>query len=193
MRRRHCSYPEITHPMMKQHRSRIPCPRARLSLAWLVVVLGSLLLPRGSATAVAWPVPPAAQAEATPARSAPQLQHLARLGVERWRVAGQRGKGVRVAILDSGFRGYREHLGKSLPAHVLARSFRTDGNLEARDSQHGILCGEVVHALAPDAELLLANWQPEQPETFLQAVAWARGQGARVISCSCIMPNWSDG
>jgi subtilisin family serine protease len=118
---------------------------------------------------------------------------LNRLGVDRWLAAGFRGKGVKVAILDSGFRGYRAQLGKALPAEVKARSFRGDGNLEARDSQHGVLCCEVLHCLAPEAELLLANWEPDHPEQFLAAVRWARDQGARIISCSIIMPAWSDG
>ncbi|HWY88397.1 MAG TPA: S8 family serine peptidase, partial [Gemmataceae bacterium] len=76
---------------------------------------------------------------------------------------------------------------------VLAKSFRYDGNLEARDSQHGILCGEVIHAIAPDAELLLANWEPDNPASFLEAVRWAKAEGARILTCSLIMPNWSDG
>src|SRR5207253_1270382 len=94
---------------------------------------------------------------------------------------------------DSGFRGYREFLGKGLPAHVAVRSFRGDGNLEAKDSRHGILCGEVVHAIAPDAEILFANWEPDSPGQFLEAVRWAREQGAQVVSCSVISPGWSDG
>ena len=122
-----------------------------------------------------------------------RAQHLARMLVDRWHQAGQRGKGLKVAILDSGFRGYRDHLGKSLPARVTAGSFRTDQNLEARDSQHGILCGEVIHALAPEAELLLVNWEPDRPDKWLEATRWARQQGARIISCSVIMPSWSDG
>ncbi|HZT80290.1 MAG TPA: S8 family serine peptidase [Gemmataceae bacterium] len=122
-----------------------------------------------------------------------RAKHLARLGADRWHAAGFRGKGIKVAILDSGFRGYKEHLGKALPARVLARSFRSDGNLEARDSQHGILCGEVLHALAPEADLLFANWEPDRSDQFLQAVRWAREQGVKVISCSIIMPSWSDG
>ncbi len=80
-----------------------------------------------------------------------------------------------------------------MPAHVTVKSFRNDGVLESRDSQHGILCGEVLHALAPDAELLFANWEPDRPEKFLEAVRWAKQQGARIISCSLIMPSWSDG
>jgi subtilisin family serine protease len=118
---------------------------------------------------------------------------LERLGVTRWHTVGIRGAGVKVAVLDSGFRGYRSFLGSSLPVNVTARSFRADGNLEAKDSQHGILCGEVVHTLAPDAEILFANWEPDSPQAFLDAVRWAKQQGARVITCSVIMPSWSDG
>jgi len=118
---------------------------------------------------------------------------LARLGVDCWHQAGIRGRGVKIAVLDSGFHDYRSFLGKALPAAVTVQSFRGDGNLEARDSQHGILCGEVVHALAPEADLLFVNWEPERPETLLQAVLWAREHGAKVLSCSLIMPSWSDG
>ena len=36
---------------------------------------------------------------------------------------------------------------------------------------------------------------PDEPSAikFLEAVRWARCQGAQLVSCSCIMPNWSDG
>jgi subtilisin family serine protease len=121
------------------------------------------------------------------------LQHLTELGALRWHAAGYRGQGIKIAILDTGFRGYRAQLGRALPDHVTVHSCRTDGDLEAKDSQHGILCGEVLHALAPDAELLLANWEPDRSDQFLEAVRWARRQGARILSCSLIMPSWSDG
>lgn len=180
---------------------RLPGPLSRREApapAWLAFLLAALLLA---------PVPNrggegAAVGEATPESLAPpqqgdaaalRAQHLARLGAARWHAAGHRGRGITVAVLDSGFRGYRSHLGRSLPAQVRVRSFRHDGNLEARDSQHGILCGEVVHAVAPEAGLLFANWEPETPESFLDAVRWARSQGARIITCSLIMPSWSDG
>jgi hypothetical protein len=120
-------------------------------------------------------------------------QLFARLGVDRWHKAGQFGRGVKVAILDSGFRNYRSFLGKALPDKVTVHSFRLDGNLEARDSQHGILCGEVIHAIAPQAELLFVNWEPERPSSFLDAARWARQQGAKILSCSLLMPSWSDG
>ena len=119
--------------------------------------------------------------------------HLANLGVPRWHEQGGRGQGIKIAILDSGFRDYRQYLGKGLPERVTVRSFRKDRNLEARDSQHGVLCGEVLHALAPEAELLLANWEPDSPHAFLEAIRWAKSQGAKIVSCSLIMPTWSDG
>ena len=103
------------------------------------------------------------------------------------------GRGITVAILDSGFRGYREHLGKELPTSVKAKSFRTDGNLEAKDSSHGTVCAEIIHAVAPDANLVFANWEPDQPGSFLQAAKWAREQGATILCCSIVMPGWSDG
>ena len=115
-------------------------------------------------------------------------QHLDQLGVTRWHRLGCRGQGVKVAVLDTGFHGWREFLGRGLPKQVKA-----DGDLEARASQHGILCAEIVHALAPEAELLIANWDTDVPASFLQAVRWAKEQGARVLTCSVIMPSWSDG
>ena len=119
--------------------------------------------------------------------------HLDWLGVDDWQEAGYGGKGVKILVLDTGFRGYRDYLGKSLPASVVARSARKDGNLEHKDSQHGILVAEVVHAIAPDAEILLSNWDTDSPETFLDAVRWAKEQGVKVITCSVVMPSWSDG
>src|SRR5262245_37837000 len=97
---------------------------------------------------------PATPAAADPGRARSQL--LPRVGADRWHAPGARGRGVKVLVIDSGFRNWRSHLNTALPANVLTRSFRSDAALEARDSQHGVLCGEVIHALAPDAELLFA-------------------------------------
>src|SRR5262245_20546478 len=69
-------------------------------------------------------------------------------GVDAWHRAGVRGGHVKVAILDSGFHGYRDQLGRTLPATVTVRSF-SRGGLEDRASNHGVRCGEVIHALAP--------------------------------------------
>jgi subtilisin family serine protease len=118
---------------------------------------------------------------------------LSRLGVDRWSTTGYRGQGIKVVVLDTGFRGYRNFFGKTLPHTTFSRSFRFDGDMEAKDSQHGIYCAEVIHAIAPEAEIFLASWQPDSPESLIAAVNWARKIGANIISCSVIMPCWSDG
>lgn len=176
----------------------LPPPRRCLAaLAGAVAVL--LLL---GVRAFPWPDEPVSRPQRRGVRPVPlpdpfaglyRIRQLRRLGVDRWHEAGLRGRGLKVAVLDSGFRGYRSHLGRSLPARVTVRSFRRDGNLEAPGSEHGILCAEAVHAIAPEADILLANWEPNYPGRFLEAVRWTVGAGARVLTCSVIMPTWSDG
>jgi len=159
-----------------------PCPR--LCVRVILVATGILSI------AVTRRAEPANWSAASETRVPP---HLARLGIEPWHRAGVRGAGVKVAIIDSGFRGYREHLGKDLPQRIAVQSFHLGGNLEARDSDHGILCADIIHAIAPDAELLFANWEPDRPETFIEAANWCRREGARIVNCSVIVPAWSDG
>src|SRR5690348_7082638 len=114
--------------------------RHRTAFLWVGLLFLAAVL--GRVDAERWQLPsgimaPAAE-EATPDSVSPALpapagweraRHLARLGVSRWHTGGHRGQGVKVAVLDSGFRGYRGQLGKALPAQVRARSFRVDGNL----------------------------------------------------------------
>ncbi len=180
---------------------------ARCAPRPLVLALGLLVVTSGVSRA-AEPladrgngIPATATKQETPSPMSPfeseraTLQHkrFTELGVDRWQAAGFRGQGIKIAIIDMGFRGYRRFLGKALPANLTIRSFRKDGNVEAKDSMHGILCCEEIHALAPDAELLFADWDTERPDEFLAAVHWAREQGARVISTSVVSPSWSDG
>src|SRR5438552_7735704 len=40
-------------------------------------------------------------------------ERLSLLGAAEWHTQGYRGRGVKVAVLDSGFRGYGQHLGKA--------------------------------------------------------------------------------
>src|SRR5262245_59084281 len=69
----------------------------------------------------------------TTADALPQRSELLELmGVRAWHARGWRGRGLKVAVLDSGFSGYQAHLGAALPPTVKTRSFRFDGNLEAK-------------------------------------------------------------
>src|SRR5437899_3326426 len=50
--------------------------------------------------------------------SAERAKHLGLLGVDVWHKAGARGQSVKIAVLDSGFRGYKNFLGKALPSKI---------------------------------------------------------------------------
>ena len=67
-----------------------------------------------------------------------------------------RGQGVKVAIIDVGFKGARHLLG-DMPAPARWRSYDfTDEGIHTDDeSVHGTACAEIVHDMAPDAELYL--------------------------------------
>lgn len=63
------------------------------------------------------------------------------------------GSGVKVAVIDIGFDGYEDLLGTELPANVAHVSFFDDGS--PGQGRHGTGCAEVIHDMAPDAELHL--------------------------------------
>jgi subtilisin family serine protease len=87
---------------------------------------------------------------------------------------------VRVGVLDEGFEGYQRLLNDELPASVTTRSFHSQG-IEAGVA-HGTACAEVVHDMAPEAELYLANF--DSVAGHGQAVDWLVSQQVDVISYS---------
>jgi subtilisin family serine protease len=68
------------------------------------------------------------------------------------------GSGVKVAVIDLGFYGYQNLLGSDLPSTVVAKSFRSDGDITGGGEDHGTACAEVVHDMAPGAQLYLINF-----------------------------------
>lgn len=87
---------------------------------------------------------------------------------------------IRVGVLDGGFEGYQQLLGGELPASVTARSFSARGI--GAGSSHGTACAEIVHDMAPEAQLYLANF--DSITSHGAAVDWLIGQGVDVISYS---------
>src|SRR5260370_11029041 len=115
-------------------------PRLLLALAVLFPVLsGQGPAPAGAtgrSMTAEEATPDSIPGEASAAPALGQARHLAQLGVQRWHDAGFRGQGVKIAVLDTGFQGYKNFLGQALPEQVSVRSFRRDGNAEAKGSQH---------------------------------------------------------
>ena len=96
-------------------------------------------------------------------------------------LAAFKSSGVKVCVLDVGFEGYSDLLGSELPDAVTTHSFTEDGDLEAGEV-HGTACAEIVHDMAPDAELYLANvyWDSD----LIDAVQWIVDQKIDIISYS---------
>ncbi len=92
------------------------------------------------------------------------------------------GAGVGVAIVDEGFQGYQSLLGTDLPATVIAKSFRSDGDITGDSVVHGTACAEIVHDMAPSAQLYLINFQTVNDLT--NAINYCESQNISIISHS---------
>jgi len=90
-------------------------------------------------------------------------------------------QGAKICILDAGFKGYRNLLGTELPSSVITQSFRVDRSITA-DEEHGAACAEIVHDMAPYAELWLVNFETDVEQH--RAVDWIIDQGVEIISYS---------
>lgn len=107
---------------------------------------------------------------------------VATIGADKWQAAGFKGRGIKVGIIDGGFKGYRAGLGTTLPpaAQVTFRSFTL--NKDEGSETHGVAVAEIVHSLAPEASLLLASIEDELG--FAQAVDWLLENKVQIIQIS---------
>ena len=114
----------------------------------------------------------------------PQLHSIVSKGVSvieanSWQNAGWYGQGVKIGIIDSGFQSYSSRLGTELPDSVKIKVFGGDIN----SSYHGTQCAEIIHDVAPGAELYFAVID-DLDSDFYNAADWLKSQGVRIISCS---------
>ncbi len=105
------------------------------------------------------------------------------LNADQWHTAGFTGRGVQIGILDQGFDGYRDLLGRELPEQVVIRSFVAGVEPDATGENHGAAVAEIVHDVAPDAELFLAYYDGGDV-SMGNAVDWLLEQGVPIISHS---------
>ncbi len=105
------------------------------------------------------------------------------IGANLWHDAGIKGQGVKVAIIDGGFKGYQRLLGSELPPaeRVIVRSFNRDEDIEA-DERHGTAVAEIVYDLAPEATFYLVNFDTDV--SLGQAIDFLISEGVQVINTS---------
>ena len=128
-----------------------------------------------------------------------------------WNQAGYAGQGVKVGIIDGGFRGLTSLLETDLPATVVARCYTAVGvftqnlaDCEAvddatlglpfpecgeavqhravRDAAHGTIVAEAIIDIAPEVSLYIAN--PRSRADMQDAVEWMASEGVAVINQS---------
>lgn len=106
---------------------------------------------------------------------------VALINADDWHAAGFTGEGVKVAVLDKGFEGYAALLGSELPGTVVTHSCRVDTDITA-GGNHGTAVAEIVHEVAPDAQLYLVNYDTEVE--FANCVGWLDDQGVHIVNYS---------
>lgn len=100
-------------------------------------------------------------------------------GAQPWHGLGLRGEGQRVAIVDVGFDGIRQLYGGELPRRRHVDRYLSDG--WQRDA-HGTSVAEIVHDMAPEAELALYDFNTDVE--FLEACDRLLANGERLVNAS---------
>ena len=105
-----------------------------------------------------------------------------------WNQAGYTGQGIKVGIIDGGFRGFSDLMGAELPQTVVARCYQLVGqpseNLAdcENTSDHGTAVAESVIDIAPEVSLYISD--PRSRATLRDAVDWMISEGVSVINHS---------
>jgi hypothetical protein len=114
----------------------------------------------------------------------------AAMNAPAWHAAGYTGQGVRVGVIDGEFAGWDTLRGSELP-DASKVTFQSFGGTPVGDGGHGTACAEVIHDLAPSAELFLAVVSTEVD--IANAVSWMQSNGVKVISMSLGWLSWGPG
>ena len=111
-------------------------------------------------------------------------------GADAWHLAGFRGEGMKIGIIDVGFVGFRDLLGLELPesGSVYALCFTDLGTITTDvadceiDSRHGTGVTEAAFDIAPEATYYISN--PGSWGDLLLATRWLAFHGVDTINYS---------
>ncbi len=102
-------------------------------------------------------------------------------GAQGWHTVGRQGQGIRVAVIDLEFHGLSQALARGELRNVVAVRDYTGQGMESGGA-HGVACAEIVHDMAPQAELVLMKVDNEVQ--LAVAVRDALALGVHIISHS---------
>ncbi|MBN1260998.1 MAG: S8 family serine peptidase, partial [Anaerolineae bacterium] len=114
-----------------------------------------------------------------PSSSDIEGEGIALIGADAWHDAGFTGEGLRIGVLDLGFYGYEELLGRELPASAPIEYFGWYDTEEV----HGAACAEIVHEVAPGAALFFA-WYDGTDAGLGEAYEWLLSKNVNIITHS---------
>ncbi len=98
-----------------------------------------------------------------------------------WHNENITGQGIKVGVLDLGFADYEDLEGTELPQISAVATFGDDSDFDYE--VHGTACAEIVHEMAPDAELVFAYYDGSDA-AMGEAVEWLLEQEVDIISNS---------
>jgi subtilisin family serine protease len=127
---------------------------------------------------------------AQPVPEAVRGEGVASTGAASWHKAGARGEGVKIAVVDLGFDGYRRSQASGdLPASVVKADFCPAGGFAA--TGHGTAVAEIVAEMAPGAKIYLVCAQ--SLAALGEAADYARAHHIEIVSHSVSWLNTSRG
>jgi subtilisin family serine protease len=121
-----------------------------------------------------------------PVRAVPEAvrgEGIGASGASSWHRSGLRGAGAKIAVVDLGFRGWRDsRRNGELPASTVAVDFCRGGLDGTNALNHGTAVAEIVAEMAPAARLYLICAQTVA--ALGQAKDYARAQGIQIVNHS---------
>lgn len=120
-----------------------------------------------------------------PDRAIPTSEGVATTNASGWHAGGRTGTGVKVAVIDGGFAGWTTAQSRGdLPASLRTVNYCSGG---FTNSAHGTATAEIVHRMAPGAQLTLICVGTDAE--LRQAAAWVAANGISVVNHSAVWPN----
>lgn len=98
---------------------------------------------------------------------------LPKIGATEYHTNGYDGNGAKVAVIDIQYEGLTDRINEGeLPSNMVTKYFFANGTvtdtLTAGDGPHGVACAEIIHDIAPQAQLYLI--QAESLEVNLESI-----------------------
>jgi Subtilase family len=107
------------------------------------------------------------------------------MGADKWHAAGFKGRGVRIGVIDGGFKYYRQFLGSTLPRNLEVKDIDEEfgGSGVVDEDVHGTAVVEIIYSLAPEATIIAAAVDGSDNQ-FKSAIDYLVAQNVSIISVS---------